>query len=294
MLTNWNGVALIILTGLFSAPHCIGMCGGIVSAVSMQTTVTARSSMLLYNGGRILSYTVMGAVMGTAGSFLDVAGKLAGVRGLASIIGGCFVLLWLWRRFQLPFIHKLTVLLHRGLVMRSGAGGRGRDGRSNRDRLAIAAVKAAEGTRDGEAEGVDGTHGGKAGGADGTRGNVSVTASDTLGSNAPPSKRSREALHLIVTGIAFGFMPCGLTYAMQMNAASSGSTMEGALIMALFGLSTFPALAAAASITAFASKKWRRLMYRAGTVTAIAVGVLSILRGLTASGVIPSVSPWLW
>ena len=117
MLLSWNSAALIILTGLFSAPHCIGMCGGIVSAVSLQTTASARRSMLLYNGGRIMSYTVMGAVMGMVGSFLDVAGKLAGVRGLASIIGGCFVLLWLWRRFQLPFIHKLSEFLHRKLVV---------------------------------------------------------------------------------------------------------------------------------------------------------------------------------
>lgn len=228
MIVTWNQIGLIILTGLFSAPHCIAMCGGIVSTVSLQSTASVRKSMLLYNAGRIFSYSVLGAVMGAVGSFIDVAGKLAGVQGLASIIGGCFVLLWLWKRFQLPLMHKLSSLLHKRLV----------------------------------------------GGAQ--------------------RSSSQEAVHLLATGIAFGFLPCGLTYAMQMTAASTGTPVAGAAVMALFGLSTFPALAVAASIAAFANKKWRRFMRRAGVITAIAVGVLAILRGLAVNGVIPSISPWLW
>ncbi|MDQ6421594.1 sulfite exporter TauE/SafE family protein [Paenibacillus sp. LHD-117] len=230
MTLTWNAIGLILLTGLFSAPHCIGMCGGIVSTVSLQAGMPASRSMLLYNGGRIVSYTAMGAMMGAVGSFVDVAGRLAGVRGLASIIGGIFVLLWLWRRFQLPFMGRLSGMLHRNLV--------------------------------------DGT------------------------GKVPSDKRA--ALHVLATGLAFGFLPCGLTYAMGMNAASTGSALEGAATMALFGLATFPALAAAASIAAFANRRWRRFMRKAGVVTAMAVGILSILRGLAVNGLIPSVSPWLW
>jgi hypothetical protein len=230
MTLTWHAVSLVMLTGLFSAPHCIGMCGGIVSAVSLQSGIPASRSMLLYNGGRILSYTVMGAMMGAVGSFVDVAGKLAGVRGLASIIGGLFVLLWLWRRFQLPLMGKLSGMLHRKLA-------------SGTEREASARGK---------------------------------------------------SLHVLATGIAFGFLPCGLTYAMGMNAAASGSAPEGAAIMALFGLATFPALAAAATVAAFANRKWRRFMRKAGVVTAVFVGVLSIMRGLAVNGLIPSITPWLW
>ena len=228
MTMTWQQVGFIILTGLFSAPHCIGMCGGIVSAVSLNSSASAHKSMLLYNAGRIFSYTMLGAVMGVVGSFVDVAGKLAGVQGLASIIGGCFLLLWLWRRFQLPLMHRLSVILHRRL-----AGGAQR----------------------------------------------SV---------------NQEHWHLLATGVAFGFLPCGLTYAMQMTAASTGSGLQGAAVMALFGLSTFPALAAAASIASFANRKWRRFMRKASVMTAIAVGVISILRGLAVNGVIPTINPWLW
>ncbi|MDF2836281.1 MAG: cytochrome biosis protein [Paenibacillus sp.] len=230
MTLTWHAVSLVMLTGLFSAPHCIGMCGGIVSTVSLQSGMPASRSMLLYNGGRILSYAVMGTMMGAVGSFIDVAGKLAGVRGLASIIGGLFVLLWLWRRFQLPLMGKVSGILHRKLA---------------------------------------------------------------TGSEREASARG-SALHVLATGIAFGFLPCGLTYAMGMNAAASGSAAEGAVIMALFGLATFPALAAAAYIAAFANRRWRRFMRRAGVVTAVFVGVLSIMRGLAVNGLIPSVTPWLW
>jgi hypothetical protein len=105
---------------------------------------------------------------------------------------------------------------------------------------------------------------------------------------------NQEYFHLLATGVAFGFLPCGLTYAMQMTAASTGSGLQGAAVMALFGLSTFPALAAAASIASFANRKWRRFMRKASVVTAIAVGVISILRGLAVNGVIPTINPWLW
>jgi sulfite exporter TauE/SafE len=105
---------------------------------------------------------------------------------------------------------------------------------------------------------------------------------------------NQETGHLLATGIAFGFLPCGLTYAMQMTAAATGSGLEGTAVMALFGLSTFPALAAAAYIASFANKKFRRFMRKASVVTAIAVGVISILRGLAVNGIIPSINPWLW
>lgn len=228
MSLSLNGMGLIILTGLFSAPHCIGMCGGIVSAVSLQSNASAKRSMLLYNAGRIAAYMLLGATMGTVGSFIDVAGRLAGIRGLASIIGGCFVLLWLWRKVQIPFLNRLSGRLHQEM------------------------------------------------------------ASSTQAS------KGKETAHLLATGFAFGFLPCGLTYAMSMNAAATGSLAGGAAVMALFGLATVPALAFAASVAALANKKWRRFMRRAGVATAVAVGLISILRGLAANGMIPSVSPWLW
>ena len=56
----------LFLVGLLGGTHCVGMCGGIVSALSMGGP--ARWSLhLAYNGGRILSYAAAGALVGALG-----------------------------------------------------------------------------------------------------------------------------------------------------------------------------------------------------------------------------------
>ncbi len=68
-LADNASLGLVFLVGLLTSTHCIGMCGGILLA---QTTdargVTARSKRGLiasaaYNGGRVVSYTAVGALV---------------------------------------------------------------------------------------------------------------------------------------------------------------------------------------------------------------------------------------
>lgn len=58
--------------GLLGSPHCLGMCGGIVTAfgMSMQQQSPARQRLLiaLYHLGRLLSYAVLGLLAGTLGT----------------------------------------------------------------------------------------------------------------------------------------------------------------------------------------------------------------------------------
>ena len=62
-----SGYLALFLVGLLGGTHCVGMCGGIVGALSMGAP--ARWSMLLaYNAGRILSYSAAGAVVGALGA----------------------------------------------------------------------------------------------------------------------------------------------------------------------------------------------------------------------------------
>ena len=63
------------LLGLFSTIHCVGMCGGIIGALSLSLPAQIRSEkprMLLfvttYNAGRILSYTLAGLAAGAIGT----------------------------------------------------------------------------------------------------------------------------------------------------------------------------------------------------------------------------------
>ena len=58
------------LVGLLGGGHCIGMCGGIVGAVSMHLPQSKSKVpfLLAYNTGRILSYTIAGAIAGLVGA----------------------------------------------------------------------------------------------------------------------------------------------------------------------------------------------------------------------------------
>lgn len=64
------------LTGLAGSFHCLGMCGGIVAALSMSAPGGGfgprLKSQLGYNLGRIATYTLLGALAGLAGSSLDL------------------------------------------------------------------------------------------------------------------------------------------------------------------------------------------------------------------------------
>ena len=71
-----TGFIAVFLIGLLGGTHCIAMCGGIVSALTMPASVSLPGNdssppwmlHLAYNCGRILSYTAAGALMGAIGS----------------------------------------------------------------------------------------------------------------------------------------------------------------------------------------------------------------------------------
>lgn len=61
-----SGFLALFLVGLLGSGHCVGMCGGIVGALSFGSV---RFSLhLAYNAGRIASYAVAGALAGAFGS----------------------------------------------------------------------------------------------------------------------------------------------------------------------------------------------------------------------------------
>lgn len=62
-----SGFLALFLVGLLGGTHCVGMCGGIVGALSLGGP--ARWSLhLAYNSGRILSYGAAGAMAGALGA----------------------------------------------------------------------------------------------------------------------------------------------------------------------------------------------------------------------------------
>lgn len=66
----------VFVVGLLSGVHCLGMCGGIVAALSFGVDAETRRKqnllfLILYNLGRIGSYTLAGVIVGSIGSVLS-------------------------------------------------------------------------------------------------------------------------------------------------------------------------------------------------------------------------------
>jgi uncharacterized protein len=54
--------------GLLGGVHCAGMCGGIVGTLALESRGNAIARQLAYNGGRMASYSLAGAVAGSIGA----------------------------------------------------------------------------------------------------------------------------------------------------------------------------------------------------------------------------------
>lgn len=62
-------VSMALVTGFFGTGHCLGMCGGLVAALTLAGEGRRGVGFhLLYNSGRILTYTLIGLAVGWLGS----------------------------------------------------------------------------------------------------------------------------------------------------------------------------------------------------------------------------------
>ena len=75
---------LAFLVGLLSALHCLGMCGGIVGALTFSLPIETRRDwprlvlfLLSYNAGRVASYALAGAAFGWLGQAVMATGPAA-------------------------------------------------------------------------------------------------------------------------------------------------------------------------------------------------------------------------
>lgn len=69
---NWLLLSAGFMMGLLGSPHCLGMCGGIVSAfgISMQGVSPQKKAWLvaIYHMGRLISYMTLGVAAGVLGA----------------------------------------------------------------------------------------------------------------------------------------------------------------------------------------------------------------------------------
>jgi uncharacterized protein len=217
----WSALGL----GFVGSLHCIGMCGPIALALprGFGSKSTLLLSRLTYNGGRILTYALLGLICGSIGQLVS----MAGFQRWISIASGALIL--------------FVVLAPRIVARLSGP---------NRFVAAVTAKFRAAWNR------VFSTH---------------------------------SPVGLFGIGLLNGLLPCGLVYVALAAAIATGTALQGAGYMALFGAGTFPAMFAIAMFGPVMPDRIRRSLVRAMPVGATVLALLLILRGLSLG--IPYISP---
>ena len=108
------GYGILFVIGLLTSLHCIAMCGGInlsqCVSYKFANDEKARFSRLtpsiLYNGGRVLSYTIIGGVVGAMGSVVSFSGT---AKGIVAILSGVFMVIMGLNMLNIfPWLRKLN------------------------------------------------------------------------------------------------------------------------------------------------------------------------------------------
>ncbi|MBI5472769.1 MAG: sulfite exporter TauE/SafE family protein [Ignavibacteriae bacterium] len=213
--------SLIFVTGLLTSLHCIGMCGVIVLAYSVPIAkstgwlqVSGFTSHVAYNVGRVLSYALLGAIVGLIGVTLSGFERVAEV---VSIVSG-------------------VIMIVAGVAM-----------------LGILPIPTTL-SFGGNSFGVGKLHG------------------RLIREQSFPSRFS--------LGFLTPLLPCGILYAMLAKAAASGSAVNGAMTMGVFGIGMAPSLMLLGSFTSFFSAKVRKRAEMIAAVTIVLMGATLVLRGL--------------
>ncbi|MDZ7788501.1 MAG: sulfite exporter TauE/SafE family protein [Halofilum sp. (in: g-proteobacteria)] len=137
MTSDPTTLTAAFVAGLAGSAHCMGMCGGIVASLGLGTAgersgpLRSLGYALLYNGGRIASYTLAGVIVGSvgmlAGGSLQAPGTGVVLRAITGLV---LVAIGLQVAFGLRLLQPIERLgfrlwariapLARGLMARRG------------------------------------------------------------------------------------------------------------------------------------------------------------------------------
>jgi sulfite exporter TauE/SafE/copper chaperone CopZ len=92
------GYGMLLVIGLLTGVHCIAMCGGINLSQTLRRdggsaptdTYSLLLPSLLYNCGRVVSYTAAGVLVGALGSVITVSGRF---QGAVQLVAGIFMVI---------------------------------------------------------------------------------------------------------------------------------------------------------------------------------------------------------
>lgn len=123
-----TGFGILFVIGLITSLHCVAMCGGINLSVCVNYRVTessSKSASFLYNGGRVLSYTIVGGLVGALGSVISFSGT---AKGIIAVISGFFmVIMGLNMLNVFPWLRKFNPRMPKfiGKKLHSGSSSKG-------------------------------------------------------------------------------------------------------------------------------------------------------------------------
>ena len=113
------GYGILFVVGLLTSVHCIAMCGGIALSQSIKKEKTNNNmrTALLYNAGRVLSYTIIGGIVGSLGAIISPTGQF---KGIVAMGAGLFMVLFglkmlnvfsfpTWMRINLPRVNIIKI-----------------------------------------------------------------------------------------------------------------------------------------------------------------------------------------
>ena len=216
-----NILTIISIAFLGSFGHCIGMCGGIVVAYStikiepQSSKVSQSIAHILYSLGRVLTYSILGAIFGFLGGVVTFSNNANG--GLLIFAGIAMILAGLSLMGKIKF---LTIIEH------------------------------------------------------------SFSSSSAYKQAFKSVLNSKSNLSFFVLGMLNGLLPCGFVYFFAITAASTASPLYGALVMAIFGLSTFPAMFGLGFLTSLTSAtSFRNMMMSLSSIAVIIYGAYTIYNG---------------
>lgn len=104
---------MLVLTGMLTSIHCISMCGAInLSASTEDNSVRSIKRPVLYNLGRVLSYTFIGGLAGFVGIVFTINNVLSGCIILIAAVVMCLMALGMmgvidFRLQSIPFFCRL-------------------------------------------------------------------------------------------------------------------------------------------------------------------------------------------
>lgn len=114
---------MLLILGFFTSFHCVGMCGGILltQTINRKDNISDKKSSfkiaLLYNSGRILSYTIIGGIVGALGSIfsstIQIQSFIKIVAGIFMIISGLHMIgIKIFNNISLPIFFKKSTCVN--------------------------------------------------------------------------------------------------------------------------------------------------------------------------------------